>query len=416
MYKTNLPMKIYVARQPIFTAQKKIFGYELLFRAGFENAFPDVEGDIATARVLTNTFFTFELKEILGGKPGLINFTRDLIIKKIPLFFPKDHIIIEVLENIEPEPEIINALKEFKHKGFRIALDDFIYDKKFNQMIALSAMIKFDLMATPLSTLAPVLESDIIRSNHLTLLAEKVETHQEFEQAKQMGFGLFQGYFFSKPEILSKQDISANQITKFKLISEVGKSEMNLALIEDLIKMDVSVSFKLLKFINSSYFRRRNSVDTIKDAIMILGEDELKKFICVVVVSDLNPAKPNELIRTSITRARLCELCGSHLKTGFSIEKLFTIGLFSAMDAIMDMEMKDILATIDLSERLKDALLGRNQTFQKLLGLVTTIARGNWDQKVFKLIDNTRLMTRLPEYYADAVKMSDAFFTMDTSG
>jgi len=406
-------MKIYVARQPIFTAKKKVFGYELLFRLGLENAFPNIEGDIATARVLANTFFTFELNEILGDKPGLINFTRDLLIKRIPLFFPKDHIIIEVLENIEPEPEIIQALQEFKQNGFRIALDDFIYDKKFNEMIALSSMIKFDLMATPLSTLAPILESDAIKNHHLTLLAEKVETNEEFEQAKEMGFGLFQGYFFSKPEILSKKDISANQITKLKLISEVGRKEMNLALIEDLIKMDVSVSFKLLKFINSPYFRRRTAVDTVKDAITILGEDELKKFISVVVVSDLNPSKPNELIRTSIVRAKLCERCGNYLKTGFTTDELFTIGLFSAMDAIMDMNMEEILTTIDLSERIKDALLGKDPGFEKLFGLVTNIAQGKWYQKIFKLIDNTKLMERLPEFYSDAVKMSDSFFSMN---
>ena len=406
-------MRIYVARQPIFTAQKKIFGYELLFRLGLENAFPDVEGDIATARVLANTFFTFELNEILGDKPGLINFTRDLLIKKIPLFFPKDHIIIEVLEDIEPEPVIINALKEFKQNGFRIALDDFIYDKKFDEMIALSSMIKFDLMATPLDTLTQIIESDTIRNTHLTLLAEKVETHEEFEQAKEMGFGLFQGYFFSKPEILSKKDLSANQITKLKLVSEVGRTELNLALIEELIKMDVSVSFKLLKFINSPYFKRRNRADTIKEAMTILGEDELKKFISVVVVSDLNPSKPNELIRASIIRARLCERCGSHLKTGFTSEELFTIGLFSAMDAIMDMGMEEILTTIDLSARIKEALLGRNTGFQKLFDLVENTEKGRWDQKIFKLLDNSKLINRMPEFYADAVKMSDSFFAMN---
>ena len=406
-------MDIYVARQPIFTAKKKIFGYELLFRMGLKNAFPDIEGDVATSRVLANTFFTFELNEILGDKPGLINFTRDLIIQKIPLFFPKEHIIIEVLENIEPEPTIVQALREFKQEGFRIALDDFVYDGKFDEMIALSAMIKFDLIATPLDTLVPVLDAPILKNRPITLLAEKVETHEEFEQAKQMGFGLFQGYFFSKPEILSKKDISANQVTKLKLVSEVGRPELNMALIEDLIKKDVSISFKLLKFINAPYFKRLNPIDTIKDAMMFLGETELKKFLSVVVISDLNPGKPNELIRTAMIRARLCELCGSHMLTRFTTEELFTIGLFSTMDAIMDMPMEEILVTIDLSEKLKDALLGRDPQFQKILNLATHLEKGQWQSKLFKMLENSRLMKRLPGFYMDAVKMADAFFVTD---
>ncbi len=152
-------MEIFVARQPVLTAKGKIFGYELLFRLSLENSFPDIDGSTATSGVLANTFFSFELDKILAGKPGLINFTRDLIVKRTPLLFPREHIIIEVLEDIEPEPEVIQALQEFKRQGFRIALDDFAYDKKFDDMIALSSIIKFDIMETPLDTLEPIIEA-----------------------------------------------------------------------------------------------------------------------------------------------------------------------------------------------------------------------------------------------------------------
>lgn len=403
-------MEIFVARQPVFTAKEKIFGYELLFRLSLENSFPNIDGSTATSGVLANTFFSFELDDILSGKPGLVNFTRDLLIKRTPLLFPKEHIIIEVLEDIEPEPEVIQALQEFKRQGFRIALDDFVYDKKFDEMIALSNIIKFDIMATPLDSLGPIVES-LKSGPPITLLAEKVETHEEFKQAKEMGFGLFQGYFFSKPEILSKKDISANQITKLKLVSAAGQQDPDLAAIESLIKQDVSVSFKLLKFINSAYFQRPNPVDTIKDAMMFLGIDELKKFISVVVVSDLNPGKPNELIRSSIVRARMCEQCGTMLKTHFSTEELFTLGLFSSMDAIMDIPMDEILTSISLSSKIKDALLGKNRQFSQLQTLVTSVEQGQWTTPVFKKIKGGRLGNKLPEFYLDAVQMADAFFT-----
>ncbi|WDP90096.1 MAG: HDOD domain-containing protein [Desulfobacter sp.] len=404
-------MEIFVARQPVFTAEKKIFGYELLFRISLDNAFPDIDGTTATSGVLANTFFSFGLDNILAGKPGLINFTRDLLVRQTPLIFPKEHIIIEVLEDIEPEPEVIQALKKFRAEGFRIALDDFVYDQRFDEMIDLCHMIKFDIMATPLDTLGPVF-STVLGKRPIDLLAEKVETYEEFEQAKQMGFGLFQGYFFSRPEILSKKGLSANQITNLKLISETVRSDPDLKAIENLIKKDISVSFKLLKFINSAYFNRPTPIDTIRDAITFMGVNELKKFINVVVVSDLNPGKPNELVRSSVIRARMCEQCANVLNTPYSPDELFTLGLFSAMDAIMDMHMEDILSGISLSDRIKDALLGRDKLFSQLLELIISFEHGDWQHQRFQSSKDSSLVRALPDFYLDALKMADSFFAM----
>lgn len=403
-------MKVFVARQPVFTAEKKIFGYELLFRQGFENSFPDIDGSAATSSVLANTFFSFELNDILTGKPGLINFTRDLLVKRTPMLFPREHIIIEVLEDVEPDDEVLRALRDFKQNGFRIALDDFVYDKKYNAMIELSSIIKFDLTATPLDTLTPALFSMPVRTP-VTLLAEKVETHEEFEQARQMGFELFQGYFFSKPEILSRKDVSSAQIIKLKLANAAAMPDMDLNEVAELIKKDVSVSFKLLKFMNAAYFKRLTPIDTIKDAITYLGADELKKFINVVVISDLNPAKPNELIRSSVIRARMLEQCGSMITTRFSPDELFTIGLFASMDAIMDMPMTDILDTISLSDRIKDALLGRSQSVRNLERLLTHFERGMWDNPLMRLTEDTGLFGKLPEFHLDAMKMANSLFS-----
>ena len=402
-------MEIFVARQPIFTADKKIFGYELLFRLGLDNVFPDIDGTTATSGVLANTFFSLGLNEILAGKPGLINFTRDLIVKQTPLLFPKDHIIIEILEDIEPEPKVIRAMRAFKQQGYRVALDDFIYAPKFEGMIDLCDLIKFDLLETPLDTLPPVLET--LEDRPITLLAEKVETYDEFNQAKKMGFTLFQGYFFSRPEIMSGKELSANQITNLKLISETGKSDPDLTTIEDLIKKDISLSFKLLKFINSAYFNRKVPIDTIRDAISFMGVTELKKFINVVVVANLSPGKPNELVRLSVIRARMCEQCGTVLKSPFTSDALFTLGLFSAMDAILDMEMEVILTGIALSGRIKDALLGRDKFFKQLLDLLVSFEHGDWEHQRFQSEDSP-LIRKLPQFYLDAVKMADAFFTM----
>lgn len=402
-------MEVFLARQPIFTPKKKLFGYELLFRLGLENAFPDIDGDIATSKVLENTFFSFELKEVLGNKPGLINFTKKLILQQTPLLFPPQHIIIEVLENIEPDKEVIAALELFKKKGFNIALDDFIYHEKYIPMMELSKIIKFDLIATPLESLTDIVQD--IQSNYdITLLAEKVETYEEFELAKKMGFSLFQGYFFSKPEILSTKDISPSHITKLKLINEVGKKDFDLIKIEELIKNDVSVSFKLLKFLNAAYFNRPTPIITIKDAITYLGTVELKKFINIVALSDLGENKPDELIKISILRAKMCEQCGTILKSHFTTEELFTLGLFSYIDAILDSKMTNILENISFSDKMTNALLGKDKEFQKIVTIINSFEKGDWDNNLYNIISGTIIERKLPEFYFDAITTINSFF------
>ncbi len=402
-------MEVFLARQPVFTAKKKLFGYELLFRTGIENVFPDIDGDLATTNLLSNLFFPFEFNEILGNKMGLVNFTRRLILEKTPLFLPKEQFIIEVLEDIEPEEDVLSALSLFKERGYTIALDDFEYDEKFDPMIELSKIIKFDLRATSLASLINIID-DIKSRYTVKLLAEKVETYEEFETAVKMGFNLFQGYFFSKPEVISTKGVSANQVTKLKLVNQIGQRELDVAKIETFIKNDAPVSFKLLKYANSAYFNRRIPIDTVKDAIAYIGEDELRKFINVVVVSDLGVSKPNELIRVSIIRARMCEKFSKVFNTKFSDEELFTLGLFSYMDALMDCSMKDILAHVTFSDKIKDALLGKDRGFSRMLDIIIGFEKGNWDNKIFKALSGKNIEKKLPELYFEAVKMANAFY------
>ncbi len=402
-------MDVFVARQPIFDLKKKVFGYELLFRNGFENTFPDIDGNVATNTLLSNTFFSFELKELLRKKPGFINFTKDLILEKTPLLFPSHHMVIEVLEDIEPDEPVINALDEFKKNGYQIALDDFVYQEKFDPMISRSDIIKIDFRATPEDEITDIIHK--IRKDHSPIfLAEKVETHQEYESAKAMGFSLFQGYFFSKPEILSKTDISAGQVTRLKLVAALQKDNIEIREVEGLIKNDVGISFKLLKFTNSAYFSRPNPIDTIKDAITYMGMDELKKFIRIIAISDLNSDTPKELLRRSVIRARMCEKIGRFFNTGFTTDELFTLGLFTCMSAILNHRMEEIIEVIGFSEHLNNALLGRVKSVNLMLSIINCVEQGDWGKKVFKAISGKAVESRLPEYYFDALKMSNSFF------
>lgn len=399
---------MFMARQPVFNTDKTVFGYELLFRNGFKNAFPHVDGDDATSNLISNMLLPFDTNSVLGGKKGLINFTRELILQKIPLFLPNESFIIEVLEDIEPDQEVIDALSNFNQKGFTIALDDFVYHKKFHPMMELCRMIKFDLKQTPLDTLYEILE-EITNNYEITLLAEKIETHEEFEQAWNMGFTLFQGYFFSKPEMISTSGIAAGQVTKLGLIKEFNRSELDIEKAETLIKNDAAISYKLLKFINSAYFARLNPINTIKDAITYIGTDELKKFIRVIVMADLNQGKPNELIRASIIRAKMCEKLGAILKVNYTKDELFTLGLFSMMDAMLDCNMEDILEHINFSDRMKDAMLGKNKHINNILQIIDTINQGRWDSNFFKIISGKKIETKLPDIYLDSVDMANSF-------
>jgi len=402
-------MEVFVARQPVFTQKRKLFDYELLFRTGLENVFPDIDGDVATSNLLSNIFFPFEFNEILNNKKGLINFTKKSILQKAPLFLPKEQFIIEVLEDIEPEEEVIKALSILKDKGYTIALDDFVYHSKFEPMIKLSKIIKFDLRATPLDSLSHIIPQ--IKSKYnVVLLAEKVETYKEFEAAKKMGFNLFQGYFFSKPEMLSTKGLSSGQITKLRIANEIGLKELNFKKIETFIKNDAAVSFKLLKYINSAYFNRRVPVDTIKDAIAYLGADELRKFINIVVVSDLGSIKPNELLRISIIRARMCEKFSHIFNTKYSTDELFTLGIFSLMDALLDCKMEDILKQISFSEKMKDALAGNDREFTRMLDIIKGFEKGNWGNAIFKALAGTAIEKKLPKLYFNSVKMANAFY------
>lgn len=402
-------MEIFVARQPIFDKDKNTYAYELLFRESLKNYFPDIDGNEATSKLLTNTFFAMGINKITGNKPGFINFTKDLLISKTATIFPNDKIVVEILENVEPEILLVESIKELKAKGYTIALDDFIFQEKFRPLIELSDIIKFDIMETPLESISNLVSALKTKYPKLTLLAEKVETYKEFEMAKKMGFHLFQGYFFAKPEIISNKSIPNNKASLLKLVSEVNRSQIDTIRLTDLIKQDVSVAYKLLKFINSAYFKRLNEISTIKDAVTFLGIQELKKFVNLIAAAGINDDKPPELLTGAVIRARMCELIGNEFKTDFSSEELFTIGLFSMMDAMLDKTMEDIFNEVQLSDKLVKALLGNSRDFNLILNGVICFENGDWSRCELIKKTNLDIYDKLALYHMDALKMASEF-------
>jgi EAL and modified HD-GYP domain-containing signal transduction protein len=404
-------LDIYVARQPILDRQQKTVAYELLFRDGLENSFPDMDGDTATFRLLSNTFFSMGINWISMRKPVFINFPQSLIEHEIPLFFPQKDVVIEVLEDVKPDKNVVRALNRLKEKGFRIALDDFVYSPELTPLIRSADIVKFDFKESSLEEIKKMLVS-LSGFPKLKFLAEKIETHGEFNQALAMGFHFFQGYFFEKPEILTNKCIPAVKINLVRLLAQVTAKESDFPKLTQLIRGDVSISFRLLKFINSAYYRRTVPVDSVKDAVILLGEKAIKQFILLISSAGLAAGKPKEMVTTAIITGRMCELLGKDVKTGFSDEELFTLGLFRHIDAMLDMPMALVLKDLPFTRSIEQALLGKNKALDQLFGVITDFVRGDWKNVRLRSRHLSIQVETIRDAYQDAVSMADEFLAI----
>ncbi len=399
-------MDIYVARQPIFNQAKKIYGYELLFRDSMENVFSGIDGNAATSKLLSNSFLNIGIDRLIGKSLAFINFTKDLLINQLPKLFPNEQLVIEILEDVEPDDEVIESCSELSKLGYTIALDDFFYYEGMEPLIALADIIKFDIKATPLDEIPDLVNK--LRNRDIKLLAEKVETNEEFDDALKRGFEYFQGYFFSKPEVVEGKDISPSKINLLEVMVEVNRSDFEFSKVENIISRDVSISYKLLRYINSAYYRRVNEISSIKQAILMLGERGIRSFLSLIAMTRLSDNKPDELMRSSIIRAKFCELLARCIESCKYSSELFTLGLFSSIDAILDDSMERIMARLPLSENIKRALIKGDGELINYLNLAKCYEKGDWagfmeSGKEFKIKED-----KLPGCYLEAISWADA--------
>ena len=399
-------MDIYVARQPIFDIKKCIFGYELLFRADMANFFPDIEGDSATSKLLSNSFFNIGIEKIAGSNLAFINFTQELLLKQLPLMFSQDRLVVEILEDVQPERDVIEACQEIALNGYIIVLDDFFYKPSLEPLIEVADIIKIDVKATPLEEVGDLVKKMTERG--VDLLAEKVETHDEFKKALKMGFRYFQGFFFSKPEVLAGKEISTPQMQLLEIMAEVNKEDFEFNRLEKMIVRDASISYKLMRLINSAYFKRAKEISSIRQAIVMIGEAGIRRFLSLISMAGLAGNKPDELIRVSLVRAKFCELLGNHPGRSSETSELFTLGLFSLIDAIMDDSMENLMSQIPLSSNIKEVLISRTGDLSGYLSLVESYERGDWGE----IEEATNIMgideSHLPGQYMESLSWADS--------
>lgn len=399
-------MDIYVARQPIFDIKKCIFGYELLFRADMANFFPEIEGDSATSKLLSNSFFNIGIEKIAGSNLAFINFTQELLLKQLPLMFSQDRLVVEILEDVRPERDVIEACQEIALNGYIIVLDDFFYKPSLEPLIEVADIIKIDVRATPLEEVGDLVKNMTERG--VDLLAEKVETHDEFKKALEMGFRYFQGFFFSKPEVLKGKEIPTPQMQLLEIMAEVNKEDFEFNRLEKMIVRDASISYKLMRLINSAYFKRAKQISSIRQAIVMIGEVGIRRFLSLISMAGLAANKPDELIKVSLVRAKFCELLGNHPGSSAETSELFTLGLFSLIDAIMDDSMENLMSQIPLSSNIKEVLISRTGDLSGYLSLVESYERGDWEE----IDEATNIMgidhDDLPRQYMESLSWADS--------
>jgi EAL and modified HD-GYP domain-containing signal transduction protein len=399
-------MYFYAARQPILDIDKKLFAYELLFRDSIDNVFPEIDADVATTKMIEASNFNIGLSEFTANKPAFINFTLDTLCKGYPETLAPDEVVIEVLETVKPGKKLLEICQGLHKKGYTIALDDYIHQSVWKHFYPYIKIIKIDWQDMPIEAIKEV-KIAIADFPHIKLLAEKVETYEEYNQAVELGFELFQGFFFAKPEMVKTKNLSPSQMAMAELLYETSKPDLDLASITSVFERDVTLSYKLLRYANSPIFRRRSEISTIKQALVILGSSELKRFLGLMFAANVNPDKPSELINSAMTRAKFCELVAQDVNSPLDTSIVFLTGLLSLIDAIVDEDLESILAKLPLAQEIKDTLLTRKGTMAALIKLVELIERAEWHKTSVVMEKMGLEKSKVVRHYNQAIAWAD---------
>jgi len=401
-------MERFIARQPIFDWQQNIFGYQLLFRNSLENYFSGSDLDDASSNVIANSFLLFSIEEMTDETLAFLKATHNTIKSTYISALPPQAVIIDVMQPLVPDPELTEACRKLKAAGYTLALADFAYDSSVEQLLESIDIVKVDVLNTSLEDCRDYVE--ILAPKGIKLLAMKVESYDAFHQLQEIGFDYFQGYFFSKPTVLSRKDIPANKLQYLRILKLVNAAEIDYDELAEAIQAEMSVAYKLLKLINSAAFGLPKPVHSIKQALTLLGDNELKKWASLISLTAMASDKPNELVVNSLARGKSCELLAPHIGMRSRAPDLFLMGLFSMLDGIIDRPIKEVLLDIPFEDDLKDALLGKPGHPRKVLDLVLAQEMGLW-RVLGYISDSLRLQDNtLQDIYIEAIQWAEQTF------
>lgn len=395
----------FVARQPIFDKEQQLLGYELLFRDGEQNRFPDIDPDEATSRLLSEHHLLFGLERITGDKLAFINFAEDSLLYQFPTVLDPEKTVIEILESVHFSSELLTACRELHEQGYQLALDDFTFHSQWQRLMPYISYLKVDIRQTPLDGLAAKLAE--LKGFHGKLLAEKVETMAEFKQLQQLGFDYFQGYFFARPEMLKHKRLGHHQVHLLSLIAEAAEPELDFEKLVQVLERDLGLSYKLLRFINSAYYARPNPIQSLKHAMVFMGEVELKKFIALVALSNLSENQQPELLKLSIIRARFCDLVTKAAGQTELQSSAFLTGMLSLIDALLEQPLEQVLAQLPLVANIKQALLQQQGPLSQPLQLILDYEQANWQRCEQTSSQLLPAKTDMRSLYLDAIDWAE---------
>jgi c-di-GMP-related signal transduction protein len=373
-------VEVFVARQPIFDRNRKVWAYELLFRSdAAATHFAGAEPSSATRQVISHGMLSIGWDKLLRGTHGCINFGRDMLLQDLYSSLPPGQTIIELTEDIEADEEVLAAVRGVRDQGYRIALDDFRPGPRMDALIELADLVKVE-MDTPKAQ-----QENLLRDLHargIQVVSEKVETDADYRWALRAGYDYFQGNFFACPVVMHGSQIPALKLHCLRLIQEAHRSELDFTRLTALISQDVSLSYKLLRYANSARFGRQGKIHSIRRALVVLGEYGIRKWIAIAALPAIADDKPGELITQSLVRGRFCELLGQASGQGVE-DQAFLVGLFSMLDALLDRPLNDALEELGLAPLLEAVLRGQASEDSVLNRIYTLVRRyevADWDE------------------------------------
>lgn len=390
---------IYIARQPIYDRDLDVFAYELLFRNNQQNRAGIVDGDQATTDVIVNTFMEIGLNNIVEDRLAFINLTRSFFVDDRMVTMPKDRVVLELLEDIDADEKLVQSVRRLAAQGYRIALDDFIFHESLKPLVEMASVVKIDVMALSRSDIAEHVRQ--LRAYPLKLLAEKVETQDMFDYCMELGFEYFQGYFFAQPKIITGRALPNNRLSILRLLGKLQDPALPMEELELLVSQDVGLSFRMLKYVNSAALALPRRIESIHQAVVLVGLQNIRNWSLLLSTSMIDN-KPIELVVTAMVRGRMAELLASACDYE-NPDAYFTVGLFSALDALMDNTMEEILTQLPLAEHIVGALLHHAGRHGDVLDCVLAYERGAWDEVRCAGLS----INRISDCYLEAVQWAD---------
>lgn len=392
--------QVHVARQPILDARQQVFGYELLYRAAAADQ-SCVEGNgNVSARVIGDALLGIGFDTLTDGRRAFINLDMHTLLADTSGLLDPEQVVLEILETVAVTPEVIEMCTSLRERGFAIALDDFVPGSAAEALVPLARFVKLDVLALGADQLLETTRR--LLAAGVTVVAEKVETAEVFERARTAGCSLFQGYYFCRPVTFSGRALPANQLTQMRLVAALNQPSVSLGAIEDLLKHDAALSYRVLRSVNSAGFGLRREVHSIREALLLLGLDQVRKWSSIWALAGLNKG-PGELVTMTVIRARCCELLGQALDRSDNGAAYFLLGLCSLLDALLGHPMDVVTKELPLDPEILEALLGEGNGARQALDAVVHFEQGRWEEAAAITSALGLAADALPDAYADAL-------------